>query len=179
MNLERSKKLAIEWFKHNFKKKGLWHYVYDIKNDTHSTNNNELRQLMSSRLAAELSHTYSDFVHIHLNNMDFILKNWYKEMNEIGYIHFSNKSKLGANAMFLRTLVYSPFFNKYKQIASKVANGIICLLNENGSFKPWLIKPDYKYDHDYLLTFYSGEAVLALLEYYDLVKDPTILKNMW
>ena len=68
--------------------------------------------------------------------------------------------------MALRTLVYSPFFDEYEKQAQQLADGIVSLIDATGRFKPWFIEPEYEYDADYLLTFYSGEAILSLLEYY-------------
>jgi len=45
--------------------------------------------------------------------------------------------------------------------------GILSLIDKKGEFHPWLKEPDYEYDKDYLLTFYSGEAILSLVEYYE------------
>ena len=89
-----------------------------------------------------------------------------------------NKSKLGANAMLLRTLVYSPFFDEYQEEASALAEGILKLQDDTtGAFQPWYIEPWYEYDSDYLLTFYSGEALLALVEYYEKIGSGEILDS--
>jgi len=43
---------------------------------------------------------------------------------------------------------------------------ILSLQDDQGYFVPWYIEPSYAYDADYLMTFYSGEAILALVELY-------------
>lgn len=63
-------------------------------------------------------------------------------------------------------MVESPYFDEYKQQAEKLATTLLDLQDEDGSFSAWWIEPDYEYDEDYLLTFYSGETILALLDYY-------------
>lgn len=68
--------------------------------------------------------------------------------------------------MLLRTLIASPYFEQYSGHAEKLANAIHSLQMPDGSFRAWYKAPTYKYDEDYLLTFYSGEGILALLEYY-------------
>jgi len=88
---------------------------------------------------------------------------------------YDENSKLGANAMMLRTLVTSPYFEQYRDTAKKIADGILSLMAEDGSFQPWFVEPSYEYDGDYLLTFYSGEALLALAEYYEKTQDRTYL----
>jgi hypothetical protein len=104
------------------------------------------------------------------------MKNWYKETDDISYVLLYEKSKLGASAMLLRTLIESPLFDEYADEAESLAKGIVSLINEDGSFKPWFVEPDYEYDADYLLTFYSGEALTALFEYYQKTKDKKYLE---
>lgn len=54
----------------------------------------------------------------------------------------------------------------YQEEADKLATTIVDLQNPDGSLNPWWIEPDYAYDKEYLLNFYSGEGILALIEYY-------------
>ena len=77
--------------------------------------------------------------------------------------------------MALRTLLYSPFFDDYKVEAEKLAHTILSLQNPDGSLEPWYIEPSYTYDADRLLTFYSGEAILGLIEYYMKAGNPMYL----
>ena len=172
VKLNNSLTLAKEWLIKNFNKKGIFNYQYDPSSGKYSSRNNMIRQLMSSRLLAELSQDNSDLRKLHKKNMDFLLRHWYREG---GYIYYNSKSKLGANAMALRTLVYSPFFDDYRDEAEKLANTILSLQNPDGSLEPWYIEPGYKYDKDRLLTFYSGEAILSLVEYYMKTKNALYL----
>ena len=156
---------AETWFLNNIKDKGVFVYRYDPETDKYPDKNNMIRQLMASRLLAELSTEDSALLSVHKKNLQFIFRYWYKERDELGYIYYNKKSKLGANAMALRTLVYSPYFSEYLTQAKKLADGILSLMDPDGSFEPWFVKPSYEYDRDYLLTFYSGEAILSLIEY--------------
>jgi len=79
---------------------------------------------------------------------------------------YAGTSKLGAIAILLRTLAASPILDTYKTQADKLAQTILDLQNSDGSFNPWWIEPTYAYDKEYLLTFYSGEGILGLIEYY-------------
>ena len=157
---------AEKWLISNLREEGCFNYLYDPSTETYSTNNNMIRQLMASRLLAEMSKDNISLQPLHQKNLDYIFYHWYKEDNDTGYIFYNNKSKLGAMAMALRTLAHSPFFNDYQDQAMKLANCIFSLQNPDGSFEPWFIEPDYVYDADYLLTFYSGEAILSLVEMY-------------
>ena len=168
--------LAENWFLNNQKENGIFYYIYEPKTRLYPDKNNAIRQLMASRLLAELASEDSSLEERHKRNLDFIFKHWYREENDVGYIYLYDKSKLGANAMALRALVYSPFFGEFRNEAENLARGIISLMNENGSFFPWYVEPEYGYDQERLLTFYSGEALLALVEYYKKTDDGIYLE---
>jgi hypothetical protein len=52
-------------------------------------------------------------------------------------------------------------------------------MKEDGSFKAWYKVPEgYVYDEPYLLTFYSGEALLALLEYVEKSGDMSLMPRI-
>jgi len=164
---DATRQLAIEWLKNNFSiSQGLWHYLYSPDKNAYPHKNNAIRQLMASRLAAQLAFHDSRFMQLHALNIQFVFSRWYREKDGVAYVYYNKKSKLGANAMLLRTLVTSPFFREYEQQAQRLADGIISLMDEKGGFSSFFIEPDYTYDSDYLLTFYSGEAILSLVDYY-------------
>jgi hypothetical protein len=167
----------IEWLKKSFREEGYFQYLYNPQNDEYSTDNNIIRQLMSSRKFAELSPSVGEIEILHRKNLEYIFTNWYKELGDLGYIYFNETSKLGDNAMALRTLVYSPFFDEYSKKAAALFKTIVYSQNDDGSFEPCFIEPKNDYDKDYYLTFYSGEAILGLIEYYEKTKDPEILKT--
>lgn len=169
--------LSVQWLISNIKDKGIFQYIYNPVTKIYPSKNNMIRQLMASRVLADFAQNNHTLKSIHQKNLDFIFTYWYQETNDMGYILYNNKSKLGAMAMALRTLVYSPFYKTYELEANKIANTILHLQNQNGSFEPWFVKPNYSYDKSYLLTFYSGEAILSLLEYYQLTKKPNILQK--
>ncbi|MCK4347527.1 MAG: hypothetical protein KAW47_02815 [Thermoplasmatales archaeon] len=170
--------LAETWLISNLREEGYFNYIYDPEKEEYSDKNNMIRQLMASRILAEMSQMNSSLEELHQKNLDYIFEHWYKEDNETGhgYIYYDEKSKLGAIAMGLRTLVYSPFFDNYRENATKLANTILYLQNDtDGSFEPWFIEPVYDYDKSYLLTFYSGEAILILVEMYSKTGNATYL----
>ena len=170
-----SYELSLKWFKNSMRSKGLFYYSYNPVKDSYSNKNNAIRQLMASRLLAELSQEDSSLLSMHKKNLEFIFKYWYKEEGDNGYIEYSDKSKLGAIGMALRTLVWSPYFSEYEKESKALAEAILSLMHSDGSFDPWYKEPSYEYNKDYMLTFYSGEAILALVEYYEKTKDSRIL----
>ncbi len=174
-DIEVSLELAEQWLVNNIKENGVFHYQYNPNTNEYSGKNNILRQLMASRVLAELSNDDKTLRDEHKKNLDFMFEYWYKEEKELGFISYDDKSKLGTIAMALRTIVYSPYFYEYESEAKKLADTIISLQNDNGSMEPWFIEPNYFYDKDYLLTFYSGEAILALVDYHLRTNDELYL----
>ena len=175
-HLEESYKLSENWFLGAFNDKGLFDYLYDAHKDEHSTSNNAIRQLMASRLLAEMSNEDASLREKHKKNLDFIFKHWVKQKKGMMFILLYGKSKLGANAMMLRTLVASPFYDDYKEEALKFKLAVLYGINPDGSMNPFLVEPDYQYNWDYILTFYTGEALVSLIEYYETEKDPELLR---
>lgn len=170
--------LAEYWFLSNIRDKGLFVYKYHPKVDDYPSENNAIRQLMGARLLAELALEKPELEEVHKKNIDFYMEHWYEQRGELGYVYFSDKSKLGANGTLLRALVWSPFFEEYEEEAQRLAYAIISQIQPDGSFNDaFLIPPEYNYDSDYLLTFYSGEALVALAEYYIKTKDEFVLEQ--
>ena len=170
---------AQNWFIDQVNAKGIFNYLYDPHQNTYSTKNNAIRQLMASRLLAELASETPSLRAAHLANLEFIYKHWVHRFDERSRVVLYGKSKLGANAMLLRCLVASPFFEKEISMAMELKNEIIACINSDGSFRAFSKVPKgYRYDQDYLLTFYSGEALVALLELYRKVPTNELLRTI-
>ncbi len=167
--------LAEGWMLLNIDEEGNFNYEYNPASGKYSNSNNMIRQLMSSRWLAEASTKEEVLLQMHYVNLDFIIRNWYREDENYGYIYFGEKSKIGAIAMGLRVINFSPYFEEYKDIAEKIANTIQYLQNEDGSMRAWYIEPDYSYDEKRLLYYYSGEAILSLVELYEKTNDEEYL----
>ncbi|MFC1556132.1 beta-L-arabinofuranosidase domain-containing protein [candidate division KSB1 bacterium] len=176
-NINNTNQLCKDYLVNNFNDLGYYTYVTDPRTFESDNQNNMIRQFMASRiLATESSHDFS-FHSMHKKNLDYIFTYWYEELDDLGYIYFNKKSKLGAIGLALRILVFSNYFEEYKGIAKKLVNTILYLQNEDGSLRPWFMKPENNtMDEDYILTFYSGEAILAMVEYYEKTKEPEVLK---
>jgi hypothetical protein len=167
---------ALTWLLSFTKENGLFEYELEPQTGKFSTKNNELRQLMSSRLLAQYAQKNTAYLALHKKNLSFILEHWYQEDDGIGYILYQDKSKLGGSAMLLRTLLASPLYEEHAEKAHALARGILATRRGAG-FAAWYREPDYAYDEDYLLTFYSGEALLALMEYYEKTGNKEVLEQ--
>lgn len=163
------------WMINNLNDEGAFNYKYFPESKTWTSKNNMIRQLMMSRVLWELSQNNDFFKKYHKKNLEYIFLNWYRESWDYWYVYFSGKSKLGANAMLLRLLIYSPYYETYKNIAYKIANSIEASQKVEWWFKAWYIEPSYEFDEDYLLTFYSWEALLSLIEFYNKTGDEKYL----
>jgi len=165
--VKNSLDMAEGWMLLNLDEEANFNYEYSPSEGKYSTSNNMIRQLMSSKWLAEKSSENDVLLQMHKVNLDFILSNWYREDGDLGYIYFGDKSKIGAIGMALRFLVFSPYFDQYKDEAEKLANTMMYLQGDDGSLRAWYIEPDYSYDEKDLLTYYSGEAILSLVELYE------------
>jgi hypothetical protein len=170
--------LGKKWFLNNIQEDGSFIYLYDQDGNI-KKKNNAIRQLLAFRVVAQLCQQGDEkFCQLHKRNLDFVFNSWYKTENKnnkkVGYIFYNDISKLGSNALFLRVLLSSPYFEKYKKSAQEVVNGIEYLQNGDASFRPLFVGMKYRSQKDYLLNFYSGEAILSLLEYYKKTNDENI-----
>lgn len=166
--IQDSYAMAEKWFLNSILADHTFVYVYDPVRKTYADSNNAIRQLMASRLLGELATYNPKLITAHANNMRHIFFNWYREQGRIGYIYFNEKASLGASGIALRAIAQSPYAERYAHKANRLVEGIISLMNEDGSFKPFFVEPeeDEKKDDDFLLSYYSGEAILGLLEHY-------------
>jgi hypothetical protein len=165
-DIQASYALALEWFLNAFLENGRFTYIYDPFQDRSIEGRDTVRQLMASRLLADLAAQNPAYKARHQRNLDFIFSQWYRETEDgRGLIQAYGRSELGANAMFLRTLVYSPLYSKYEAQARRTAEGIVSLIQEDGSFQPYLEYPEGEVDKKGALIYYSGEAILSLAEY--------------
>ena len=175
--IRHSYQQAENWFLNSIKPDNTFVYLYDPVRRKYADYNNAIRQLMASRLLAELASENPDLVETHVKNMNYIFLNWYEENGKIGYIYFNEKSSLGASGIALRAIAQSPFADRYERKARRLVQGVISIMNPDGSFEPFIIDPpeDEKKDKDFLLSYYSGEAILGLLEHYKRFGDERAL----
>lgn len=174
--IDAANRLARAWLVANLQPDSLFLYHLDPATGQVSEADNPVRQLMASRLLAEISRADKSLRPRHRMNVTCVLAHWYRQSGDIGWIEYEDYSKLGANAMALRTLVVSPFAGEYADRARALARGIEVCQNPDGSFNAWYIRPEVVPDEDRSLKFYSGEAILALMEYHAASGDTIALR---
>jgi len=84
-DLYNSLNLAEKWLTSNLREEGYFKYIYDPSNDEYPNKNNMIRQLMASRLLAEISQMNPSLLVVHQSNLDCIFEKWYREDNETGH----------------------------------------------------------------------------------------------
>lgn len=173
-DLEQGKRFAIQWFIQQFNEQHYFNYIYNPDTNEYPPLDNLVRQLLASRLLAEMSQENETVVIHHKNNLEYVFSQWYVTDNLSGCMYDDRESNLGANAMALRTLVASPFYDEYEPVVVHLTETILSLQQENGSFDPFFIVPDYQFDESHLIMFFSGEAILALFELYEKTKNESI-----
>lgn len=166
--VKSSEALASSWFVNQVLENGLFVYLYDPAIGRYPAGQSVLRQLMATRTLGIMASTDSSLLKLHEKNLNVVLGLWYREDETgLGFMLENEISELGSNAMALRALVASPFFDRHAKKAKKLAEGICACQRNDGSFTPFFIFPDFPFDGAYIMAFYSGEATLALLEYYE------------
>jgi hypothetical protein len=162
-----SLELAKAWMLLNLDEDGYFNYGYSPASGEYFTTNNMVRQLLCSKWLAAESTVNENLKQLHRINLEYVLRNWYMQEGEMGYIYFGEKSKLGAMAMALGTIALSPLYKEYEGYAQKIANTILSMQHGDGSFDAWFVEPNYDYDEDSLLRFYSGEGILGIIDLYE------------
>jgi len=92
--MRASRELAEQRLISNVKPNGGFVYRYDPVTDSLPNTNNELRQLMATRLLGELATQDSSLYNLHRKNLAYIFDRFYVTSGDTARIEHSKKSKL-------------------------------------------------------------------------------------
>lgn len=113
--------------------------------------------------------------------ISYLIKDLIKVYDNKAYVvDTDNEIKLGANAVAILALVkYLQVFSHisgevislYKNLAEKLAVGILAMQQDNGSFVHVLDSDSLEIKQENRIIYYDGEAAFALMRLYGLTKD--------
>ena len=89
-----SRHLAEQRLTSNVKDNGGFVYRYDPITDTTPDTNNDIRQLMASRLLAEMATEDSSLRELHQQNLAYVMRTMVKLSGDVMWIEHSRRSKL-------------------------------------------------------------------------------------
>lgn len=92
--VQEMKSRAKDRLLQNISPQGKFTYVYNPTPDTYSSNDNLIRQFMSSRYLAILAQKDSTLLDEHKRNLEYIFATWYQENETNGRVVYNNASKL-------------------------------------------------------------------------------------
>jgi len=152
---------------------GLFAYEYDPLRDRIVPGNNAVRQLLASVTLADLAARRPDLTSAHRRNLDYMFMHWYRERDGVGYIHYADHAELGSLAMAVRMFAVSPLLKERRAEADALAKGIVACLKDDGSFRPLYFEGyGWRISDRRALQFFSGEAIVALVDYHLRTGDP-------
>ncbi len=176
-----------KWLLTNIQDDGFPPYLYYPSTNSQfgQERNADLREALASRVLSSYASKNNSLVPTNKKNLERLLQ-MYMEKDGQGYMWYWNESKLNTNALALRAIVASPLFDEHSHEAEMLAETILSHQYPNGSFSNWFIPLgterdisfltwDGKYEESYFVAFSSGEAILALTEYYLKTKNQKYL----
>ncbi len=163
-SVNRSLFLAAEWLLNNQEKDGSIKYRYIPEKEEYLKSNNMIRQFMATIALAEMYNFSSEveFKRSYEENLRFNFDNYYRWNPRFGYISYRNTVKLGAAAFAWWALSYTEdsWYSEKREMLEKFI--FYMHNNTNGKFKSFYY-PDIERNQN----FYPGEAMLALMVYYE------------
>lgn len=110
--------------------------------------------------------------------LEYLKRNIHFKDDETAFLNDKGTLNVGGNGISLLAYVsYAQITGskKYNDLIKALANGVIYMQKENGSYIHTIRKSDYSVYKDYITVFYDGEATFGLLKAYGLLKDKRYL----
>jgi hypothetical protein len=174
-NTRKTADLAIEWMLNNIHEDGRFTYKYWPSRGKESKARNMIRLWMATtaieKVAAERNN--SELWNVIERNIDYNLRQFYREEGRYGLIEWNNKVKLGALAIATTALVEHPKREKWSRQETALRRTIDSLWKTDGSFNTFY-RPKERNDNQ---NFYPGETLLLWSILYEQKKDEQLLKR--
>jgi len=167
--------LAHDWFIHTIKHDDLLlEYLYYPSEDTYSLDNNHIRQLASLWSITELN---SFLKNNKTNNLINTTLTYYLEFlnstETFSYLTINNESKLANNAFLILSLLNTPGYPNQEYLLEQLANGILSLQYDNGSYHTYFFS-----ERNTGIDYYPGEAMLSLMKLYHYNENESYLESV-
>lgn len=167
-DIEESLSLVADRLHQDTKDDGTFNYMYYPSDAEYSDDYNIIRHILAANTLIDLYTTYQDPTYIEdaKNSIDFFLNYLVKE-NDMSYITYDGRTKLGAAGTAVTTLLhYQEVTNtkEYQSTIIELGEFIIYMQNEDGGYNNYYPDPDP--DNRLATVLYTGEADLALIELY-------------
>lgn len=156
-------KLAGSWFLHNVKSEtGALQYEYYPSLDKYSSEDNHVRQLASLWALTEIE-IFMDGAGLSpcIDRMLGYYLSYRVDRDHYAFLTVDGRSTLAFNAFLILALVNRPEYPDRDSLLKSLADGILSLQREDGSYHT-----DFRSDKTRGIDFYPGEAMLALMKLY-------------
>jgi AMMECR1 domain-containing protein len=166
---------GANWLMNNQLENGSYAYLYYPSRDLYDADNNILRQSGCAYALAFLGRVLGnkDLTTSSKKAIDFLIRHIRQTRDgKLAYVYFNTRASLGANGLLLLAIAELEDYSendKYHLIAKKIADSILAMQNEDGSFDMYYesVTPEEDGAQDY----YPGEAMLALVKFYQRERD--------
>lgn len=164
------------WLLNNLNDNGRLMYKYWPSKEEESSSNNMIRQFMGTAAIGRWArHTgNSDIYKRQKKNLKYNFDRYFEDEDEIGFIEYRNKRKLGAAALAGLAIIESDNYKYFNDIEIKLRNLTYRMWNEDGSFNTF-----YNSDRNDNHNFYPGEALLYWSIIYQQNEDPELLRKFF
>ena len=167
--------LGKNWFLNSIDSDtNLLEYMYYPSKDSYSSSNNDVRQIACLWSMTELDLFFKTdlFDKVLEKTLDYYLK--YKENSgNYSYLKIDGYSKLAYNAFMILVLVNFASYENRDVLLDELAEGILSLQNEDGSYDTY-----FNSNKNSGVDFYPGEAMLALMKLYGVTHEDKYLDSV-
>lgn len=164
----------------NNQQNGQFNYLYFPIHNKYKPSYNILRHLGTIWSLIKLYQYFKwvDYKVVIYRAIKFILHNFLVKLDNLYFIKNSGLINCGATALAILVLTeYQTILNdtQYQVILDHLVKGLKFLQKQDGSFTHKLYINDLSVHTDFDTIYYHDEALFALMKYYELVKDESIL----
>ncbi|MDD3896685.1 MAG: AMMECR1 domain-containing protein [Candidatus Peribacteraceae bacterium] len=166
-------RLAEQWFAATVHpNRGLLEYMYYPSSDSYSTENNDVRQLATLWAMVELENFLQS------DRLDTVIRNTFTSSmsmlvcgEQSCYVNIDGSTKIAYNAFLILALLGRSDFSA--DTAAKLAQALLDQQQPDGSYRTDFTSPAISG-----IDYYPGEAMLALMRFYERTHDPRYLDSV-